>query len=50
MVQEGQGVEKGLWNFPLGRLENNEKILNAAIRVLKKKQAININIWLIRNI
>lgn len=23
MVQQGQGVAKGLWNFPLGMLENN---------------------------
>jgi 8-oxo-dGTP diphosphatase len=44
MVQEGQGVEKGLWNFPLGKLENNEKILNAAIREVEEETGFKISI------
>jgi ADP-ribose pyrophosphatase YjhB (NUDIX family) len=44
MVQEGQGAEKGLWNFPLGRLENNEKILNAAIREVEEETGYKISI------
>jgi ADP-ribose pyrophosphatase YjhB (NUDIX family) len=44
MVQQGQGVAKGLWNFPLGRLENNEKILNAAIREVDEETGYKISI------
>jgi 8-oxo-dGTP diphosphatase len=44
MVQEGQGVEKGLWNFPLGRLENNEKILNAATREVEEETGYKISV------
>lgn len=44
MVQEGQGVEKGLWNFPMGKLENNEKILNAAIREVEEETGYKISI------
>ncbi|MBU3144870.1 NUDIX hydrolase [Clostridium sp. CF012] len=44
MVQEGQGVEKELWNFPSGRLENNEKILNAAIREVEEETGYKISI------
>jgi 8-oxo-dGTP diphosphatase len=44
MVQQGQGVAKGLWNFPLGMLENNEKILNAAIREVEEETGYKISI------
>lgn len=44
MVQEGQGVEKELWNFPSGKLENNEKILNAAIREVEEETGYKISI------
>lgn len=44
MVQEGQGVEKELWNFPSGRLEDNEKILNAAIREVEEETGYKISI------
>lgn len=44
MVQEGQGVEKELWNFPSGRLENKEKILNAAIREVEEETGYKISI------
>lgn len=44
MVQEGQGMEKELWNFPSGRLENKEKILNAAIREVEEETGYKISI------
>lgn len=44
MVQQGQGVEKELWNFPSGRLENKEKILNAAIREVEEETGYKISI------
>lgn len=44
MVQEGLGVKKGLWNFPLGSLENNEKILDAAIREVEEETGYKISI------
>jgi 8-oxo-dGTP diphosphatase len=44
MVQEGQGLEKELWNFPSGKLENNEKILNAAIREVEEETGYKISI------
>lgn len=44
MVQEGQGVKKGLWNFPLGMLENNEKIIDAAIREVEEETGYKISI------
>lgn len=44
MVQEGQGVEKELWNIPSGRLENKEKILNAAIREVEEETGYKISI------
>jgi len=44
MVQEGQGVEKELWNFPSGRLENKEKILNAAVREVEEETGYKISI------
>lgn len=45
MVQQGQGVAKGLWNFPLGMLENNEKILDAAIREVEEETGYKISIY-----
>lgn len=44
MVQEGQGMEKELWNFPSGRLENKEKMLNAAIREVEEETGYKISI------
>jgi 8-oxo-dGTP diphosphatase len=44
MVQEGQGLEKELWNFPSGKLENNEKILSAAIREVEEETGYKISI------
>jgi 8-oxo-dGTP diphosphatase len=44
MVEEGLGVEKELWNLPSGRLENNEKILNAAIREVEEETGYKISI------
>lgn len=44
MVQEGQGVEKELWNFPSGRLENKEKILSAAVREVEEETGYIISI------
>lgn len=44
MVQEGQGLEKGLWNFPSGKLETKEKILNAAIREVEEETGYKISI------
>ena len=44
MVQEGKGLEKELWNFPSGRLENKERILNAAIREVEEETGYKISI------
>lgn len=44
MVQQGQGVEKELWNLPLGRLENKEKILNAATREVEEETGYKVSI------
>ena len=44
MVQQGKGAIKELWNFPSGRLENKEKILNAAIREVEEETGYKISI------
>ncbi|GAA0177162.1 hypothetical protein SH2C18_04380 [Clostridium sediminicola] len=44
MVQQGKGVIKELWNFPSGRLENNEKLLNAAIREVEEETGYKISV------
>lgn len=44
MVQQGKGAIQGLWNFPSGRLESNEKILNAATREVKEETGYKISV------
>ncbi|MCB2342503.1 NUDIX hydrolase [Clostridium estertheticum] len=42
MVQQGKGEIRGLWNFPSGRLESNEKILTAATREVEEETGYKI--------
>ncbi len=44
MVQEGKNYIYGLWNFPSGRLENNEGIVNAAIREVQEETGYKVTI------
>ena len=44
MVQEGKNYIYGLWNFPSGRLENNERIVNAAIREAQEETGYKVTI------
>ena len=44
MIQEGKNNVKGMWNFPSGRLENKEKILDAAIREVEEETGYKISI------
>lgn len=44
MVQEGKNYIYGLWNFPSGRLENNEGIVNAAIREVQEETDYKVTI------
>jgi 8-oxo-dGTP diphosphatase len=44
MIQEGKDIVKEMWNFPSGRLENNEKILDAAIREVEEETGYKISL------
>ena len=44
MVQENKDGIKGKWNMPAGKLENNESIIECAIRETKEETNINIDI------
>lgn len=44
MVQENKEGKKGKWNMPAGKLEENESIIEAAIREMKEETNLNINI------
>ncbi len=44
MVQENKEGIKGKWNMPAGKLEDNESIIDAAIRETKEETNIDINI------
>ena len=44
MVQENKESKKGKWNMPAGKLDNNESIIDAAIREAKEETGIDINI------
>ena len=44
MVQENKESKKGKWNMPAGKLDNNESIIDAAIRETKEETGIDINI------
>ena len=44
MVQENKESKKGKWNMPAGKLEDNESIIDAAIRDIKEETNINIKI------
>lgn len=44
MVQENRKEKKGKWNMPVGKLEENEDIITAAIREVKEETNIDINI------
>ena len=44
MVQENKEGIKGKWNMPAGKLEDNESIIDTAIRETKEETNIDINI------
>lgn len=44
MVQENKESKKGKWNMPAGKLEDNESIIDAAIREIKEETNINIKL------
>ena len=48
MVQEGQGVEKELWNFPSGRISDNKlrehTLIRRIISDLKSKPILPLDI------
>ena len=44
MVQENRKEKKGKWNMPAGKIEENEDILEAAIREVKEETGLNIKV------
>ena len=44
MVQENKEGKQGKWNMPAGKLEDNESIIEAAIRETKEETNIDIDI------
>ncbi|MFZ5966222.1 MAG: NUDIX domain-containing protein [Bacillota bacterium] len=44
MVQEGKNHIYGLWNLPSGRLENNEKIVDAVIREVEEETGYKVTV------
>lgn len=44
MVQENKSGVKGKWNMPAGKLENDESIIDAAIREVKEETNIDVKI------
>ena len=44
MVQENKDGIKGKWNMPAGKLEDNESIIECAIRETKEETNLNISI------
>lgn len=44
MVQENKEGIKGKWNMPAGKLEDNESIIEAAIREVKEETGIDVKI------
>lgn len=44
MVQENKDSKKGKWNMPAGKLEDNETVIDAAIRETKEETNIDVKI------
>ena len=44
MVQENKDSKKGKWNMPAGKLEDNETVIDAAIRETKEETKIDVKI------
>ena len=44
MVQENKESKKGKWNMPAGKLDDNESIIEAAIRETKEETNIDVDI------
>ena len=44
MVQENKSGVKGKWNMPAGKLENDESVIDAAIREVKEETNIDVKI------
>ena len=44
MVQENKVGKKGKWNMPAGKLDNNESVIEAAIRETKEETGIDVDV------
>ncbi len=44
MVQENKVGKKGKWNMPAGKLDNNESVIEAAIRETKEETCCDIEL------
>ncbi len=44
IVQEAKGYIRGKWNIPAGHLENDENLINGAIREAKEETGLDIEI------
>lgn len=42
MVQENWGNVKGMWNFPAGRLDENENVFDGAVREAKEETGYDV--------
>lgn len=44
MVQENKAGKKGKWNMPAGKLDDNESVIEAAIRETKEETNVDVDI------
>ena len=44
MVQENKAGKKGKWNMPAGKLEDEESVIDAAVREVKEETNLDVHI------